>query len=56
MSVRNAPGAELLTALISCQEAIGLLLMCAAICMCNQTEMQTDLSAGFNLPLFLAAF
>lgn len=30
--------------------------MCVLICVCNQTETQADLSAGFSLPLSLAAF
>lgn len=51
ISVHKAPGAELCMALIPCQEATGLVLMCVVICMSNQNEMQTNLPAGLNLPL-----
>lgn len=56
MSVHSTPGAELLVASLPCQEAMGLILMCMVICMPNQNEMQTDFSAGLNLPLMIAAF
>ena len=38
-------------ALISCQEATGLVPMCVVICMSNKNEMQTNFPAGLSSPL-----
>lgn len=56
MSVHKAPGAALCMAFISCQEAAGLVLTCAVICMADQNEMQTDFPAGSDLPFSCCLF